>query len=84
MGDCALDVGFAGDVAGEGFEFLGGVVGDGEGGEDGVDAGEGGGEEGVGEVGHEDGGAFAEKEDGCFEADAAGGGSVRSDMWNEK
>lgn len=53
------------DVAFECLEAL--VVGDHF-----LDFGEGFGEGGLGDVGHEDGGAFAREEDGCFEADAAG------------
>ena len=76
------DVGFFGDVAGLGGEFLGG----GQGGVDGVDFLDSGGEGGGGYVSHEDGGAFAEEEDGCFEADAAvfGGFVRRMEKWGDE
>lgn len=61
------DVGFFGDVACLGGEFLRGR----QGGVDGVYFLGSGGEGRGGNVGHEDGGTFAEEEDACFEADAA-------------
>ena len=78
-GDGGGDVGFFGDVAYLGGEFLGGGLG----GVDGVDFLESAGEGGGGYVGHEDGGAFAEEEDGCFEADAAFFGRFvrRMEIW---
>ena len=68
--DRGFDVGFLTHVAFHRFEPRPGVR------EDGVDFREGGGKGGFGDVGHEDGGAFAGEEDGGFEADAAGVGKV--------
>lgn len=72
VGDCGCDVGFLGYVAEKGFELLGG----GEGGKDGVDFFKGGGKKRLGDISHEDGGAFAGEEDGRFEADAAAVGEM--------
>ena len=58
------DGGFGGDVAGDGFDAAAGVV---VVGDEFLDFFE-------GDVGHEDGGAFAGEEDGCFETDSAGDG----------
>lgn len=63
--DHGLHVGFFGDVAADGFEAvcIGNYF---------LHFGEGFGEGGLGDVGHEDVGAFAGKEDGGFKADATG------------
>lgn len=70
VGDGGRDGGLGRHVAFEGLEAGEGAR------EDGVDLFEGGGEGGRGDVGHEDRGALAQEEDGCFEADTTGVGVI--------